>query len=93
MENLEIFILNLEKLYFKNKSTGEVSHMVRVNYATRVPDEERFVGLAVLECYQKPESWNNLVNYVGKKCNAEFKKIRLKNGFKYSLVSIDNKEI
>lgn len=93
MENLEIVILNLEKLNFKNQKTGEVNEMVRVTYGSLVPDEERFSGLAILETYQNVKFFDTIKEFIGKKVNANFKKIPLKNGFKYSLVSINNKEL
>ena len=93
MENLKIVILNLTKVTFKNKTTGEVNEMVKVTYGTHVPDEERFSGMAILECYLKKETFNKLKDYIGKPINADFKKIRLNNGFKYTLSSIDNVEI
>lgn len=93
MENMEITILNLEKLNFKNNTTGEISQMVRITYGTRVPDEERFSGLAILECYQVSKYFDILKEYVAKKIEAGFKKVRLKNGFKLSLQSINGKKL
>jgi hypothetical protein len=93
MENMEIIILNLEKLNFKNQTTGEISQMVRITYGSLVPDEERFSGLAILECYQVQKYFDKLKDYIGKKVNASFRKVRLKNGFKLSLVSINDTKL
>lgn len=93
MEDLEIFVLNIEKLNFHNEKTGEVSDMVKILYGTLVPDEERFSGLAILETYTNGKFFDKLKELVGKKVTASFKKVRLKNGFKYSLTSINGKEL
>lgn len=93
MENLDIIILNLTKCSFKNKETGEVKPMVRINYCYRVPDEDRFSGMAVLTCYQIDDYFLKLKDFVGRKVPATFRKVRLNNGYKLSLYSIDNKEL
>lgn len=93
MDELKIIILNLEKMSFKNQNNGVVNEFTKVTYASPVPDEDRFSGFAILECYNDIKNFDILKGFVGKPYNAKFRKIRLKNGFKYSLVSIDDKEL
>ena len=93
MDDLKIFLINLEKTRIKNKDSGEVIEFCKITYAIPVPDEERFSGLCILDSYKNVKYFDELKSYTGKPHNVQIRKIRQKSGFKYSLISIDGKEL
>lgn len=88
----EIFLLNRIPKTFTNKETGEVNEMVLITYGIYM-DDEKCKGYAPLECYCKAESIEIIDKYLCRKVNAEINITPLNNGFKYSLVSLNNERI
>ena len=93
MEDLKIIVLNFEKVSFKNKDTGEIKEFLHVSYATPVPENKRFSGLAVMECNCDINNSDLLKSYFGKPVTANVNIYPNKNGVKYSLISIDKNEL
>lgn len=88
----KVLLLNRVKKTFTNKETGEVKPMVLVTYAILVEDED-FKGYAPLECYTKDVAIEVIDKYLGRFVEAEIKTIPQQNGFKYTLVSLNNERI
>lgn len=88
----KILLLNRVKRTFTNKDTGEVNQMLLVTYALQVDDED-FRGYAPLECYTKDVAIDIVDKYLGKFVEAEIKTIPQQNGFKYTLVSLNNERV
>lgn len=89
---LDILLLNRIKKSFTNKDTGEVTPMILITYGINMEDEFS-KGYAILECYSKDNSLDIIDKYLGKRVKAEIRMIPQSNGFKYSLISLNNEKI
>ena len=94
MEKQEITIINYEPKNFVDKKTGEVTEMILIHYVTKIDDiPEKFYGYAYLECYLNGKQTDTIKQYIMRKAVAELAKVPTNNGFKFSLMSIDNKKL
>ena len=79
---------------FTNKETGEVNEMLLITYAMYIDgDTNELKGYVPLECYTKISALEIVDKYIGKVVESEIKKIPIQNGFKYSLLSLNNEKI
>lgn len=83
------YLINVEKVNFKNDETGEVKEMCKVNYIMPVEESDRFYGNSIFECYIPIENFDKLKKYVLKP-NIDFiyEERALKNGFKIFPIKI-----
>lgn len=83
------YLINIEKVNFKNDETGEIKEMCKANYIMPVEENERFYGNAIFECYIPVENFDKLKKYVIKP-NLDFvyEERALKNGFKIFPIKI-----
>lgn len=91
--NAKAIMLNCEKMQFKNKETGEVTHMTKIQYAIAVSPNDNFVGYSVLECFVNENAFKNLKNCLGKMCDIVIETKGLKNGVKYIIKTINGNAI
>lgn len=93
MDKVKIVILNLQKVTFGDKNTGEVTEITKVNYGINLSKTHRFVGLSILECYCNEKAFVNLEKYINKEVIADMEKRPTSNGFKYVITKINNESI
>lgn len=93
MKNANIMIINAQLTKFNNNTTGEITEMTKVTYAIPMSHTENFVGNAVLECYKRGNSLKQIEEYIMQKVSATIEERPTKNGSKYVLTKINNKEI
>lgn len=86
-------MLNCEKMQFKNKDTGEVTHMTKIQYAISVSPTDRFMGYSILECFVNDQAFGKLKNCLGRMCDIVIETKGLKNGVKYTIKTINGNEI
>lgn len=93
MDKVKITILNLQKVTFTNKKTGEVTDMTKVNYGIELSKTDNFVGLSILECYCNAKAFANLERFINKEVVADMEKRPTSNGFKYVITKVNNESI
>lgn len=93
MDKLKINILNLQKVNFSNKKTGEVKTMVKITYGTEITKTDDFVGLSILECYCNEKAFVNLEKVINREVIATLEKRPTSNGVKYVITHINNESI
>jgi len=77
------FLINLEKVNFKNDTTGEIREMCKINYVMPVDETERFKGNAIFECYVSIDNYDKLKKYLlVPNYDFIYEERALKNGFK-----------
>lgn len=93
MENIKAIILNVQDRDFRNSTTGEITEMILITYGATYVDVDGVIQYAPIEGYCSRKNKSNLTRYIGKSCNLTVRKTPLKNGFKYSIVAIDNNKL
>lgn len=93
MKQVKILIANITEENFTNKKTGEVNSMLCIHYLTKVGENERFHGCAILKTYCKSEYLNILKKYIMREVNADISEQPTENGVKYLLQKINNEKV
>ena len=93
MDKAKINILNLQKVNFSNRATGEVNTMTKITYGMEISKSDRFVGLSILECYCNEKAFVNLEKFINKEVVATLEKRPTSNGVKYVITQINNESI
>ena len=86
----KIVLLNLAKVQFKNKDTGEVRNMTKMTYAIDCTNSERFTGYSILESYSPESAFEKAQKYVRGTCTAVIETRPLTNGVKYVIKGIED---
>lgn len=90
--DLKILLLNVGKMDFTNKETGEVREMTKIQYGIICMEDERFVGYSVLDCYTKSTAFDIAKKYVGKVVPATISTKPTNNGVKYLLQALNGEK-
>lgn len=93
MKQAKIMIINLEKMEFKNKETGEVRIMTKITYAIDMSTLEKLKGCAILVCYSNSKTFDMLEKYIMKFATADIEERPTSNGSKYVLVKINGEKL
>lgn len=88
--NFKIMLLNLQKVDFSNKETGEVRTYCKIVYGVDLTKTESFQGLSILETYATSESFESLSRMLKKECVASFDIKPTQNGVKYIITKIND---
>ncbi len=91
MDNkLNILLLNLQKVSFKNDNTGEVTVMTKIVYGIDLPKVDGFSGYSILESYAKESAFADLDKYLRKVQQATVSYRPTSNGVKYVITKIND---
>ena len=94
--NLEIFIINLDKKYIKNDKTGEITNYCMVTYLIPKENTNKSKGCAQLSCYVNENAFNDLDKYMYKWVKAvvkdfpEYKDGKPTNRIKLKIKSVND---
>lgn len=92
MENAKILILNLQRITFKDKN-GKDSAFCKITYGMKITNNEKFVGLSILECSADEKAFTQLEKYLGKECVANIDHVPTDNGIRYVISKINNESV
>jgi len=90
MNNLKVLLLNLQKVNFSNKETGEVTTMTKITYGTDLTKTVNFSGYSILESYAKENAFAGLEKVLKKECIAQVEFKPTQNGVKYVITKIND---
>ena len=72
MDNKKVILLNLQKVSFSNKETGQVTTMCKITYGIDLTKSDSFNGYSILETYAKESAFNELEKVLKKEDKADF---------------------
>lgn len=96
MKEAKIRILNAQLMIFKDKETGEVKEMTKIEYQMEMAKIDNRIGPAILKCSRPGDLLSKLSNMVGLNnsvVTAVIDERPTENGSKYVLTKINNQEI
>ncbi len=89
-DKLNVLLLNLQKVSFKNDNTGEINIMTKITYGVDLTKSDNFSGYSILESYAKESAFNDLEKYLRKVQQASFEYRPTQNGVKYVITRIND---
>ena len=90
MDNKKVILLNLQKVSFSNKKTGQVTNMCKITYGIDLTKSDSFNGYSILETYAKESAFNGLEKVLKKECVATVESKPTQNGVKYVITKIND---
>ena len=93
MKKINSIIIRGELNTFKNEKTGEISEMTKIIYLIPVERTDKVLGFVPLETYKKDNLLKEIEPYILKTVVLEIDEVPTKNGVKYVLKKINDKEI
>lgn len=88
--NVKVILLNLQKVNFSNKETGQVTTMCKITYGLDLTKTDNFVGYSVLESYAKESAFAGLEKVLKRECMAVMEYKPTQNGVKYVITKIND---
>ena len=90
MNNIKVLLLNIQKVNFSNKDTGEVKTMCKITYGIDLTETDNFSGYSILESYAKESAFTGLEKVLKRECMASVEFKPTQNGVKYVITKIND---
>lgn len=92
-EKARVFLLNAELQEFKDDNGKDVV-MTKIQYCSDAEESENYIGFGITKkCFRRGNKLKDLKPFIKKYSTVEFKNVETENGYKQTIVKVENQEI